>query len=129
MNQTLRICCWVIVMLAAGMTVFMNLRAMDSVYHPAIFLPVALLPYVVLALTVRSSRSLAALVVALVTALVTLAIGFWNYYDGLFARFTTLNAILFIVTPIVQLVPAAVGWAVVLLWARAKEARDKKPAA
>jgi hypothetical protein len=113
MNRSLRICCWVIVTLAVSMTIFMNLHARDSVIHPGILLPVALLPYVVLAFAIRRSRTPATLVCTLGAALITLAIGFLFYYDGLFVHLSTLNAGLFITIPLMQPVPALTGWAVV----------------
>jgi hypothetical protein len=96
------------------MTIFMNLHAMDSAIHPAKLLPSALLPYLVLALVARSTRTFPALGFALVTTLLILGVGFWIYYDGLFVRYTTLNAPLFFEVPILQFVvivlSGAVGW-------------------
>src|SRR5262245_5975304 len=114
MNRTLRICFWVLLLLGVCMTFFMNLHAMDSVMIPVILLPLALLPYRVLALIARCTRTIATLAIALITALLTLGGGFWIYYDGLFVRYTTLNAPLSIEVPILQLVPIMLGGA--LIW-------------
>jgi hypothetical protein len=128
MNRPLRNSCWAVVMLAVCMTIFMNLHATDSGIHPGIFLPVALLPYVVLAATVRRSRTQAALVCTLSAALITLAVGFWFYYDGLFVHLSTLNASLFVAIPLMQFVPTLSGWAVVYWCCRAKKVIDETPA-
>jgi hypothetical protein len=128
MNRTLRICCWVIVTLAVSMTIFMNLHARDSAIHPGILLPLAFLPYVVLAFTVRRSRTPATLVCTLSAALITLVIGLLFYYDGLFAHLSTLNAGLFITVPLMQLVPALTGWAEVRRRCREKKVKDETPA-
>jgi len=100
------------------MTVFMNLNAMDSAIDPRILLPLALVPYPALALIARGARTIATLAVALVTALLTLCAGFWFYYDGLFIRYTTLNAPLFVQVPILQLVPVMLGGVLIWLYAR-----------
>jgi hypothetical protein len=127
MNRTLRICFWVLLLLGVYMTVFMNLHAMDSVLHPGILLPLALLPYLVLALIARYTRTIATLAIALATALTTLCVGFWIYCDGLFVRYTTLNAPLFIEVPILQLVPVMLGGA--LIWWGARREGIKKATA
>jgi hypothetical protein len=100
------------------MTVFMNLNAMDSAIDPRILLPLALVTYPALALIARGARTIATLAVALVTALLTLCAGFWFYYDGLFIRYTTLNAPLFVQVPILQLVPVMLGGVLIWLYAR-----------
>jgi hypothetical protein len=107
------------------MTVFMNLHAMDSTMYPGRLLPLALLPYFALALIARRARTLAAVVIALVTALLILGVGFWIYYDGLFVRYTTLNAPLFIQVPIVQLVIVLLNW-IVAWWCARREAIIEK---
>ena len=128
MLRTLRICSWAMITLNVGMTVFMNLRAMDSVYHPGIFLPFALLPYLLLAFTLHRAHARIALFVTLSGTLATLAVGFWSYFDGLFVRFTTLNAPLFIEVPLMQLVPALVAWVIARRF-RAERITNEKPAA
>jgi hypothetical protein len=109
------------------MTTFMNLHAMDSAINPVKLLPGALLPYLVLALTARNARTLPALAFVLVTTLLILGIGFWIYYDGLFVRFTTLNAPLFFQVPVLQFVmiflSGALGWG----YARRKGMKDRSP--
>jgi len=107
------------------MTVFMSNHAMDSAIDPRNLLPIALLPYVVLALMTRRARTLPALVISLTTGLATLVIGFWIYYDGLFVRFTTLNAPLFVEAPVFQIVVAAFGWAVVRWCCRRDQLTDE----
>ena len=109
------------------MTIFMNLHAMDSAIHPAKLLPAALSPYLVLALAARSTRTFPALAFVLVTSLLILGVGFWIYYEGLFVRYTTLNAPLFFEVPVLQFVvlflSGALGW----WYARRKEMKDKTP--
>jgi hypothetical protein len=109
------------------MTIFMNLHAMDSTIHPAKLLPGALLPYVVLAVAARSARTFPALTFALVTMLLILGVGFWIYYDGLFIRYTTLNAPLFFEVPVLQFVVILLGGALGWWYARRKGMKDKTP--
>lgn len=91
------------------MTIFMNLHAMDSVINPQVLLPIAFVPYIILGFGIYSSRTRVALACSLGTAIVTIGLGFWYYFDGLYVRFTTLNAPLFISVPLIQLAPAVVG--------------------
>jgi hypothetical protein len=109
------------------MTIFMNLHAMDSAIHPAKLLPVALLPYLVLALTIRSARTFPALAIVLVTVLLVLGVGFWIYYDGLFVRYTTLNAPLFFEVPILQFVVIVLSGALGWWYARRKMMKNRTP--
>lgn len=123
MNRTLRICSWVIIWLGVGMTVFMNFHAMDSVYHPGIFLPLALGPYLVQAVVLKRTTRSMALAANLACALLVLSIGFTGYYYGLFVRFTTLNAFLFVEVPFFQMLPVS---AVSLMWLLTRSKQQKR---
>ena len=113
LERRLRICCWVILSLAVCMTVFVNLYARDSVIPTLAFLPIALLPYAVLAFTVRRSRTLLDLVSALLAAVISLGLGCSAYHEYLFVNPSTLNAGVFVAVPLQQMLPVAIAWVVV----------------
>ncbi|MEI7730889.1 MAG: hypothetical protein WCO56_15045 [Verrucomicrobiota bacterium] len=101
MITTFTVCSWLLVGLGVGMTIWL---------YPN---PIAFVPYVLLAVAIRSARRLGTRAVVLVLTLASVCIGFWYFWDAAFIRLSTMNFIPFQVAIGESLVA---GGALIVVW-------------
>jgi hypothetical protein len=100
MAKTLKTCSWLLAVLGVGITIWLFPN------------PLALAPYAVFMFPINAARRLVVRVIILVLTLLSVAVGFWFYWDAAFVHVSTLNLIPFEVAVVESLV-AGMAWFVV----------------